>query len=88
MVEKIRMLIEFMPIVNGVMLVVNASPGRPRVHAALDVLDLLADMSDTSVDDELIQHIDAVLRTPEGSDLIDWASEQVLRMLEVNDESV
>ena len=88
MVEKLRMIIEFMPIINGVMLVVNASPGRPRVHAALDVLDLLADMSDTSLDDEMIQHIDAVLRTPEGSNLIDWASERVQKLLESSNESV
>lgn len=40
--------------------------------AALRVLELLAQKSNTPLDDELIERLHAILLTKEGADLVDW----------------
>lgn len=40
--------------------------------AAIRVLELLAQKSNTPLDDELIERLHAILLTNEGAELVDW----------------
>lgn len=81
-----RLLLQWLPVLTMMSEVVSAPPGKPRVMAALRVLELLAQKSNTPLDDELIERLHAILLTKEGADLVDWIVTKVQPMLEQEQE--
>lgn len=69
---KIRLLLEWSPVINYVLAISSAQPGKDRVYRALELLDYLAGKTPTPVDNELLMHARAVLLTPQGGALLDY----------------
>lgn len=70
--EKIRILLQWSPVLNFLIAISSAPPGRDRVYRALDLLDFLATKTPTGKDNEALAHLRAVLLTPAGGELIDY----------------
>lgn len=74
---KLRMLVEWMPVLAAAQGVVLSPAGSARVRSALQMLDLVADKTKTPEDDELVELLKRVAMTTEGALLIDWISDKV-----------
>ncbi len=53
----------------------TATPGKDRVYRALDLLDFLAAKTPTGIDNDLLNHLRAVLLTPAGAQLLDYLAD-------------
>ena len=79
---KLRLLLEWMPVLTAAQTVVLAPAGAARVRAALGVLDIIAQKTTTQEDDELIEMLRRVVMTEEGATLVDWLSDKVQSFFE------
>lgn len=71
-VQKIRLLAEWAPLLPLVQAVAIAPTNQAKVVAGVDVLRWLATKTETPVDDAAIDHLKAMLSTPEGGKVIDF----------------
>jgi hypothetical protein len=84
--EKLRLLLEWMPVLAMLGNIVNTQAGASRVRAVLDVLDVVADKTTTTQDDQLIELLRAVVVTPQGAALVDWISDKTQAIFEDNND--
>lgn len=87
--EKLRLLIEYMPVLSMAQDIVVAAPGAPRVRSALELLEVLAEKTETHTDNELIDLCRKVVMTAEGAALVDYISEKARALFDdQEDENV
>lgn len=79
--ERIRLLLEWTPVLHYVIAVTNATSQRDRVYRALELCDYLASRTPTPVDNELVSGVRAVLMTPQGAALIDYVADRLKPLL-------
>jgi hypothetical protein len=79
--EKISILLQWSPILNYLITISSAAPGRDRVYRALDLLDFLATKTPTQLDNESLALIRAVLLTPQGAQLLDYLADQLNKVI-------
>ena len=85
---KLRLLVEWMPVLSAAQTVILSPAGSARVRAALEVLDIVADKTTTEADDQLVDLLKRVVMTNEGAALVDWISDKVVALFaEAEDES-
>jgi hypothetical protein len=79
---KIKLLLEWSPVINYVLAISSAQPGKDRVYRSLELLDYLATKTPTPVDNDLLMHTRAVLLTPQGGALLDYLAHLVQPLLD------
>lgn len=71
--DKLRLLAEWMPLVNRIQLIAAAQTPHEQALAVIDAAQWAAGRTGTEIDDEALAHIEAVLKTPEGQAFFEWA---------------
>lgn len=75
--EKIALLNSFAPLIGYAQrFTAESDPFRKGLVIA-DACEWLASKTNSQADDELVKHLAAVLRTPEGENLVRWCLLQV-----------
>lgn len=71
--DKLRLLAEWAPLIGRLQAVMDAKTPHEQSLAVVKALQWAAGKSGTEIDDEATQHIEAVLRSPEGKAAFQWA---------------
>ena len=77
LLEKMRLLSEWAPLLNFGRQVVMAETPHEQALAIVDTFQWAAGKSRTEVDDEALEHIEAVLKTPEMKAALEWFIKKV-----------
>ena len=75
--QKIALLNSFAPLIGYGQRFTQESDPFKRGLIIADACEWLASKTNSSADDELVRHVAAVLRTPEGEALVRWCLLQV-----------
>jgi hypothetical protein len=75
--EKIALLNSFAPLIGYAQRFSQEADPFKRGLVVADACEWLASKTNSTADDELVKHIAAVLRTPEGEKLVRWCLLQV-----------
>ena len=75
--EKIRILQEWAPAVSYIQQFLGTSDPHQKAVVMADACEWLASKSQTTVDDELVGHLTAVLKSPQGESLLRWVIAKV-----------
>jgi len=75
--EKIRLFQEWAPILGYLQNFTAAKNEHEQALAVTDCAEWLASKTQTTLDDELVKHVAAVLKTEEGKALVMWVAEKV-----------
>jgi len=68
-------------VLNYLIAISSAEPGKDRVYRALDLLDFLAAKTPTKFDNDSLNLIRAVLLTPQGGDLLDYLADELNKVI-------
>lgn len=79
--QKISILLQWSPVLNHLIAISSASPGKERVYRAMDLLDFLATKTTTQADNELLARLRSVLLTAAGGELLDYLAEVLNKTL-------
>ena len=77
LIQKLQMLAEWAPLVAQLQAVANAKNPQERALAVVKVLRWAAGKSSTELDDEALDHLEAVLKSPEGAAFYDWIVKKI-----------
>lgn len=75
--EKLRLLTEYAPILTYMQDLVAEDDIHAKALIALDAAQWMAEKTDVTWDEELIERVAAILKSDEGEDLVRWILEQV-----------
>ena len=75
--EKIRIIQEWAPVLTYVQAFTAEKDPHGQAVIVADACDWLASKTDTKLDDELVGHLTAVLRSPQGESFLRWAVAKV-----------
>lgn len=76
--EKVRILQEWAPLVTYVQAFIGTADPHQKSLIVADCCEWLASKSSgTKVDDELVAHLSAVLKSPQGEALLRWCVAKV-----------
>lgn len=77
LLDKLKLLAEWSPLLARAQDVLAAETPHKRALAIIDCLQWAAGKSGTQVDDEALEHLEAVLGSPEGKAFFDWCVEKI-----------
>ena len=83
--EKFRMLMEWMPALQMLPVIASSQPGRDQALQVVRLLEIVASKTTGSTDDELAQHLKAVLLTEPGGKLVDYVVAKIRSLTDGND---
>lgn len=75
--EKLKLLAEWAPLIGRLQAVLDANTPLERATGIVKALQWAAGKSGTTMDDEALYHLEAVLKTPEGQAFFNWVVDQV-----------
>lgn len=75
--EKIALINAYAPLIGFAQKFVSEADPFKRGLVVSDACEWMASKTNSTTDDELVRHIAAVLRTPEGEKLVRWGLLQV-----------
>lgn len=78
--EKLRVLVEWSPLIGLVSAVTGASTPLDRALKIFAVLRWVADKTDTHIDDHVVDLLEDILKTPEGQALFDYVQALVANL--------
>jgi hypothetical protein len=81
LIERLKLLAEWAPLLAQIQIFSDAKTPHDQAVAVVRLLQWLAGKSTTTLDDESLAHIEAVLRTPEAKAAIDWGYPRLLGVL-------
>lgn len=70
--DRLKMISDWLPVLARLEAVASAKTPHDRVLAIIGLLRVAADKTDTVKDNKVLDHIERLLRTPEGVALVDW----------------
>lgn len=70
--EKLRLLQEWYPLVTFIQAILATNDPHQKAVVVADACEWMASKSQTKVDDELVGHLSAILRSPQGESLLRW----------------
>jgi hypothetical protein len=73
LLDRLKLLAEWAPLLGQLQIIGSAQSPHEQAVAIVKTLQWAAGKSTTSLDDETLRHVEAVLRTPEGKAAFDWA---------------
>jgi hypothetical protein len=79
LLDKLRLLAEWAPLLARLQAVGVAKTPHDQALAAVAVAQWAAGKSSTTVDDEMLGHFEAILRTPQGQAFLEWFIAQVFQ---------
>lgn len=71
--EKLRLLADWSPLLGYVQVISADGTVEVKAQAVVDALQFAATKSPTAFDDELLGHVEAILRSEEGKAAFAWA---------------
>lgn len=77
--DKLQLLTEWAPVIGRLQAVASATNAQERATAIVKALQWAAGKSSTSMDDEALFHLEAVLNSPEGKAFFDWVVKKVTK---------
>lgn len=77
LLDKLKLLAEWAPLLGRLQSVMDAQTEHEKALAIVKCLQWAAGKSGTEIDDEALDHIEAVLKTPEGKAAFDWVVAKV-----------
>lgn len=75
--DKLKLLAEWAPLIGRLQVVLDAQSPLDRATGIVKALQWAAGKSNTTLDDEALYHLEAVLKTPEGQALFNWVVAKV-----------
>lgn len=75
--EKLQLFAEWAPLIGRLQEIAGAKTAYDQAAAILDALQWASGKSKTEIDDEMLFHLEAVLKTPEGRAFFAWVVEKV-----------
>ena len=78
LIDKLRMLAEWAPLLARLQEVAAAKTPQEQALAAVSVAQWAAGKSENQIDDEMLAHIEAVLKTEAGAEFLEWAIEKIM----------
>lgn len=78
LLEKLRLLAEWSPLLAKLQKAAVAKTPHEQALAVVAVAQWAAGKSETLIDDEMLSHIEAVLRTPAGQEFLEWSIKQIV----------
>jgi hypothetical protein len=76
--DTLRTLWDWAPFLNKIQVAVVVEAPRDKALAIIDALEIPASKTSTTFDDGLLVRLEAVLKTQEGKDLLDWCVDGAL----------
>jgi len=73
LLDRLKLLAEWAPLLAQLQIIGSAQSPHEQAVAIVKTLQWAAGKSTTTLDDEALRHVEAVLRTPEGEAAFDWA---------------
>ena len=73
LLDRLKLLAEWAPLLAQLQVIGSAQSPHEQAVAIVKTLQWAAGKSTTSLDDETLKHVEAVLRTPEGKAAFEWA---------------
>lgn len=70
--DKLRLLAEWAPMIGRLQSVLDAKTPYDQATSIVRTLQWAAGKSSTTLDDEALFHLEAVLKTPEGQAFFNW----------------
>lgn len=70
--DKIRLLVDWAPALSLLSEISGAKTAKERAAGVLKLMRFVAEKTDTPVDDDLLERIEAVLASPSGQELFDY----------------
>lgn len=86
--RNLRQLVEWFPMIALITHLGDASPGVPRVQAAIQVLQFLAGKTEIKQDDELLRLLQDILLTDQGRRLVDYVAAEIRLLSEPKNVTV
>lgn len=80
--DKIKLLTEWAPVLAHAQAIASATTPHEQAVAIIDTLQFAAGKTDSPVDDEALQHLEDVLRTPEGREAFAWVVAKITKGIE------
>jgi hypothetical protein len=72
LLDKLKMFAEWAPLIGRLQAIGEAADPHARAVAICEALKWAAGKSSTELDDEALDHVEAILKTPEGKAAFDW----------------
>lgn len=72
LLDKLRLMTEWAPLVGRLQTITSAKSAHERAIAIVSAAQWAAGKSPTTIDDEALAHVEAVLKTDEGKAAFDW----------------
>jgi hypothetical protein len=72
LLDKLKLFAEWAPLIGRLQLVMDAKTPHDRAVAICEALKWAAGKTSTHLDDEALDHVEQVLKTPEGQAAFDW----------------
>lgn len=76
-IDKLRLLAEWGPLLFRLETVLSAETPHDKAKAVVECLQWVSKKTDTTLDDEALEHLEAMLVTAEGRAFVDWAAKKV-----------
>ena len=73
LLEKLKLLAEWAPLISQLQAIGAAKTPHDQAVALVRTLQWAAGKSMNTIDDEALEHVEAVLATPEGKAAFEWA---------------
>lgn len=70
--EQLKLLAQWGPLLGRLQAIATSETARDRALAVLDALEFAAGKTKTTVDDDVVKHLEAILKTDEGAALFNW----------------
>lgn len=77
LIEKLKLLAEWAPLLSRLQLVAVAKTPHEQALAVVSTLQWAAGKSETDIDDQALRHFEALLKTKEAQEFINWSLEQI-----------
>jgi hypothetical protein len=71
-VDRLKLISEWLPILARLEAVASAKTPQDRLLAVVALLRVAADKTNTATDNKVLDHLERILRTPEGAALVNW----------------
>lgn len=75
--EQIRLVQEWYPLVTYIQAMLATADPHQKAVVVADACEWMASKSQTKVDDELVGHLSAMLKSPQGESFLRWVLAKV-----------
>jgi hypothetical protein len=77
MTDKVKLFVQWLPILQMLPMIAAANPGRDRVMEVVRLVEAIAATTAPHTDDELVHLVKGILMTEQGGALVDFVTEKV-----------